>query len=92
MSTRYVLLLFGLRLHLGIILSRLILPGTTLEGDSAHYNQVYIVTAKTTHTSAILMMEQTHTRKRHCNAVFVTRLDNMVVTHTAASLRNILHA
>lgn len=90
MSTRYVLLLFGLRPHLRVILP--VLLGTSLEGDSAHYNQVYIVTAKTTHTSAILMMEQTHTRKRHCNAVFVTRLDNMVVTHTAASLRNILHA
>ena len=90
MSTRYVLLLFGLRPHLRVILP--VLLGTSLEGDSAHYNQVYIVTAKTTHTSAILMMEQTHTRECHGNTVFVTRFDDMVITYTATCLCNVFYA
>ena len=38
------------------------------------------------------MMEQTHTREGHGNAVFVAGLDDIVVTDTAAGLCNVFHA
>ena len=35
------------------------------------------------------MVEETHTRKRHCNAEFVASVDDEVVTHRAARFRNV---
>ena len=39
-----------------------------------------------------LMMEQSHPRKRHDNAVFIARLYDVVVADRAAGLGYILHA
>ena len=42
--------------------------------------------------SIALMMEQTHTREGHGNAVFVAGLDDIVVANAAAGLCNVFHA
>lgn len=38
------------------------------------------------------MVEQADARKRHCYAVLIARLDNMVVAYRASCLRYIFHA
>ena len=38
------------------------------------------------------MMEQSYTGKGHCNAILVAGVDDMVITHTSASLGNIFYS
>ena len=38
------------------------------------------------------MMEQSYTGKGHCNAILVACVDDMVITHTSASLGNIFYS
>ena len=83
-STGYVFLLLGLGLHLVFCRAR---TSATSEGDSIHQDIFEI--AFLTHS---LMMEKTYTCEGHCDTIFVAGHDDMIVTHTAASLGDELHA
>ena len=78
-----VLLLLRLGLHLAII--GIMALAATSERDAVLKDLLKIV------HSFFLMVEQAHTSKGHSNAVFVAGHNDMVVTHGAASLGDILH-
>mgnify|MGYP003279619375 FL=1 len=79
-STRNVLLLLGLGLHLVVVV--LLRTAAALENHATHDNIVNIA-----HIPFILyklMMEEANVSKRHGDAVLIACIDNIIVTDATA--------
>ena len=82
-----VLLFLGLGLHLTIV--RVVTVTAPAERDAVL--QDFLKVLFSCH-NGYLMVEQSHSRERHGDAVLVAGHDDVVVAHAAAGLGNELHA